>query len=67
MAKFTQNDHLKNVLLSTGATVLGEASTHDLLFGIGLSLRNPNAMDSRRWRGKDLQGKTLMVVGDEIQ
>ena len=67
MAKFTQNDHLKGELLSTGTTILGEASTHDLLFGIGLSLQNPNAMDTARWRGDNMQGKTLMYVREEIK
>ena len=67
IAKFTQNDHLKAELLSTADTVLGEACAHDTLFGIGLSLHNPNAMDPARWRGQNLQGTTLMRVRDEIK
>ena len=66
MAKFTQNTALKDALLATGDKTLGEACTHDLLFGIGLSMQNPNAMDPTRWRGGNLQGITLMHVRTEI-
>ena len=66
MAKFTQNTALKDALLATGDTTLAEACTHDLLFGIGLSMQNPNAMDPTRWRGGNLQGITLMNVRTEI-
>ena len=66
-AKFDQNDELMSELLSTGDTILGEACSHDLLFGIGLSLHNPNAMNRSSWRGQNLQGVTLMEIRDEIR
>jgi len=40
---------------------------HFLLFGIGLALQNPSAMDTGRWEGEHLQDKSLMDVRDEIQ
>ena len=42
-AKFTQNSALKDELMSTNKTVIGEASPSDNLFGIGFSLHNSNA------------------------
>jgi len=62
VAKFTQNEDMKAALLSTGDTVLGEASPTDTFFGIGISLSNPKAMNQRKWRGDNLLGKTLMQI-----
>ena len=50
-AKFNQNELLKSELLSTKDTTIGEASPSDVLFGIGLSLFNPNATSPTGWRG----------------
>ena len=66
-AKFAQNENLLRQLISTGDTVIGEACAHDTMFGIGLSLQNPNAMNVARWRGKNLQGTTLMAVRDDLK
>ena len=66
LAKFSQNTDLRDELLDTGDSLIGEACSHDLLFGIGLSLVNPNAMDSSRWRGENVQGQTLMKVRDQL-
>ena len=66
-AKFDQCPDLKAKLLSTGDNLLGEASAHDILFGIGLSLHNPNALNPHRWRGENLQGKTLMEVREALR
>ena len=66
-AKFSQDDDLRDELLSTGDTAIGEASPHDLLFGIGLSLHNPNAVNASRWRGLNLQEKKLMEVRAILQ
>ena len=66
-AKFMQNEQLKAFLLSTGDNVIGEASPSDQLFGIGLSLNNPSAVDNSLWCGGNLQGSTLMEVRDELK
>jgi len=62
-AKFSRNDDLKDELLST---TVGEACSHDLLFGIGLSRYNPNAEDTSRWRGFSLHGNILMEVRNTL-
>ncbi len=43
VAKFTQNNGLKQFLLSTGTTVLAEASPVDPIWGIGLAREDPLA------------------------
>ena len=61
-AKFSQDADLKELLLNTGDTEIGEACAYDVLFGIGMSLMNPNSLDSAKWRGENLQGKALMKI-----
>ena len=65
-AKFEQDDDLKQALVETGSTVLGEASPSDFFFGIGMSLNRHRAVDRSSWTGENLQGRTLMWVRDEI-
>ena len=65
-AKFEQNQHLKEELINSGETILGEASATDKLFGIGLSLNNPKAVQQSEWPGENLQGVTLMAVRAEM-
>ena len=66
LAKFTQNDDLRQKLLDTGDTILAEASGRDRIWGIGLYASNPDAKLPERWRGQNLLGKTLMRVRDEL-
>ncbi len=61
-AKFTQNPHLQEFLLSTGDKILVETSPKDTIWGIGLDEFNPDALDPRKWRGKNLLGFILMDV-----
>ena len=63
-AKFSQNPDLMEKLKNTGTSVIGEASPHDNLFGIGLSIHNPLALDNTKWTGKNLLGVGLMKVRD---
>ena len=41
-AKFTQNPHLRDFLLSTGENKLIEANPKDFFLGAGMGLQNPN-------------------------
>ena len=66
-AKFTQNEALRQFLLSTGDSVLVEASPYDTIWGIGIDPENPNVQDPRQWRGQNLLGFALMEVRDEIR
>lgn len=61
-AKFEQNSELKNLLLQTGDCTLAECAVHDHIWGIGLSMKDPDRFDQTKWLGKNLLGNSLMVV-----
>lgn len=65
--KFNQNAKLRDALLSTGDTVMAEASPYDLIWGIGLTEDDPRALDQSKWRGENLLGVVLMRVRDAIR
>ena len=65
--KFTHSDELRRFLLSTGDSVLVEASPYDCIWGIGLGADSDDAQDPRKWRGENLLGFALMEVRDEIR
>lgn len=65
--KFTQNDALREYLLSTGNDILVEASPLDAIWGIRMSANNEHATNPLKWNGKNLLGFALMEVRDEIR
>ena len=65
--KFSQNRELREFLLSTGDSVLVEASPYDRIWGIQLSADTPEAQNPFRWRGENLLGFALMEVRDELR
>ena len=65
--KFTQNEALKNFLLTTKDKVLVEASPADAIWGIGLSQDAADAMNPFRWPGTNLLGFALMEVRDNLK
>ncbi|MBO4295827.1 MAG: NADAR family protein [Desulfovibrio sp.] len=65
-AKFTQNEELKIMLLQTECSVLAECAVKDQIWGIGLSMKNPDRLDMSKWKGKNLLGFTLMMVRSKI-
>lgn len=65
-AKFSQNEDLKAQLLSTGNAVLAECAVNDRIWGIGLSLQNPDRFDRSKWKGQNLLGYTLMMVRQKL-
>lgn len=65
--KFSQNRKLREFLLSTGDSVLVEASPYDAIWGIRLSASAPEANDPQTWRGRNLLGFALMEVRDELR
>lgn len=67
MAKFSQNAELKELLKGTGNAVLAECAVNDRIWGIGLSMKDPDRLDQTKWRGQNLLGYTLMMVRDRIQ
>lgn len=55
-AKFTQNKHLKNTLLSTGDAILVEHTVNDRYWG-----------DGGDGTGKNMLGKILMEIREELK
>lgn len=64
--KFSQNDKLRDILISTGDSILVEASPTDKIWGIGMSQRDPLRHDVKNWKGQNLLGKALMKVRDML-
>lgn len=67
MAKFSQNIDLKKQLLETNDAILAECAVKDLIWGIGLSMKDPNRFDITKWRGKNLLGYNLMQVREKLR
>ncbi|XP_019853895.1 PREDICTED: uncharacterized protein LOC100638431 [Amphimedon queenslandica] len=65
-AKFTQNEDLKEKLMSTIGTTLVEASPRDRIWGIGLGASNPKALNRKTWRGTNWLGQAITEVREEI-
>ena len=63
-AKFFQNPGLMAALLNTGTKNLVESS-YDDLWGTGIPLSDPAALDETRWKTVGLLGKMLMSVRSE--
>lgn len=64
--KFSQNEELKNYLLSTKDSILVEASPFDTVWGIGMSRHIDDAKDPKKWKGRNLLGFCLMEVRDML-
>lgn len=65
--KFSQNSYLKERLLNTGNRILAEAAVHDHIWGIGLSEKDPRALNMDTWNGSNLLGFTLMIIRDYLK
>lgn len=62
MAKFSQNEQLKALLLATGDAILAECAVRDRIWGIGVSMTDPDRFDRDKWKGQNLLGYALMIV-----
>lgn len=66
LAKFAQSDGLKEQLKTTGNAVLAECAVQDKIWGIGLSMKDPDRFDRSKWKGQNLLGYTLMMVREQL-
>ena len=63
--KFTQNERLKEKLLSTGEKMLYETANRDKVWGIGYGYKQAQQVSPEQY-GQNLLGKALMIVIDEL-
>lgn len=66
-AKFMQNPDLQKCLLETSDMLLAECAVRDRIWGIGLSMNDPDRFERSKWRGENLLGYTLVMVREEIR
>eukprot|EP00746_Dinoflagellata_sp_MGD_P165028 gnl/MRDRNA2_/MRDRNA2_94063_c0_seq1.p1 gnl/MRDRNA2_/MRDRNA2_94063_c0~~gnl/MRDRNA2_/MRDRNA2_94063_c0_seq1.p1 ORF type:complete len:487 (+),score=106.06 gnl/MRDRNA2_/MRDRNA2_94063_c0_seq1:84-1544(+) len=65
-AKFSQNQRLQDLLLSTAPARLAEASPKDNIYGIGMSPDDPDVQNPGLWQGQNLLGNALEKVRQEL-
>lgn len=65
--KFRQNPELAEKLERTGKEIIAECAVKDRIWGIGLSMEDENRLCIDKWRGKNLLGKILMRVREDIR
>ena len=66
LAKFSQNKNLKDRLKFTGEAILAECAVKDIIWGVGLSMKDPDRLDKTKWKGQNLLGYTLMMVRERL-
>ena len=62
MAKFSQDESLKEKLLATGDAWLVECAHSDTIWACGIRLSDDNRLDTEKWRGQNILGFALMEV-----
>ncbi len=66
LAKFSQNEDLKKQLKATENCILAECAVKDRIWGIGLSMKDPNRFEIDKWNGRNLLGYALMMVRERL-
>lgn len=66
LAKFSQNELLKKLLLDTGDLELVEASPYDTIWGIGMGVEHSDINDPTKWCGLNWLGEVLVKVRTEL-
>lgn len=66
-AKFSQNEDIRQFLLSTGDALIAEASPYDNIWGINLDREQALKGTVDQWQGENLLGCALMEVRDWLK
>lgn len=65
-AKFSQNPDLLKMLKDTRDALFAECAVKDRIWGIGLSMTDPDRFDRNKWNGQNLLGYALMMVREQL-
>jgi len=65
--KFESEKRLRELLLSTGSSILAEAAPNDCVWGIGLRLSDSRVKDPSQWCGRNILGTALMRTRDHLR
>ena len=66
IAKFSQNEDIRRELLATGSSLLAECAVKDTIWGIGLSMTDPDRLNPWKWKGQNLLGYALMKTREKL-
>ena len=66
LEKFSQNEDLKKQLKDTKDSLLAECAVKDKIWGIGMSMIDPDRFDQGKWKGQNLLGYALMLVRNKL-
>jgi ribA/ribD-fused uncharacterized protein len=66
-AKFASNRELQEKLLDTGNKILVEGTPMDPVWGVMVHWKDDRILDERNWKGKNLLGKVLMRVRQDLK
>jgi ribA/ribD-fused uncharacterized protein len=66
VAKFTQNEDMKQELMFTVGRTLVESSPLDCIWGIGLAADDPLAQDRATWKGTNWLGEAIERVREDM-
>jgi ribA/ribD-fused uncharacterized protein len=66
LAKFSQNEELKDKLLSTGNKLIVECSPYDSIWGNGLNITESLVIPQNLWKGTNRLGKAIMKVRESL-
>lgn len=65
--KFASDPGLAEVLLSTGDSILAEATGHDRVWGVGIPFDDPRVQDPSLWEGMNVLGTALMRAREHLR
>ena len=66
LLKFSQHPKMQEFLISTGDSIIVEASPLDRIWGIGMGANHEHAANPLLWKGQNLLGYALMEVRDQL-
>ncbi len=50
-----------------GQKILAECAVRDMIWGIGLSMKDEKRFDMKEWKGQNLPGFSIMKVRDRLK